>query len=234
MRDVLRIGFAILCLTLVGQAPAPRPPATGSVQGRVDAFFGGKDYNKQIDELWVYLEVDDRYRSAGEPGKQLVVEMPQRSKQFTPRVLVVPLGATVYFPNKDSEVHSVFSPAGKESVGFELDRFEPKAKGPPKQFKELGEFDIYCDIHPNMSAKVKVVPLAHAARVAGTKYKLDGVVPGRYRVVAWAPNSLEVRSQPFEVKAGASYEVETLNLQYRKGPARHLRKDGSEYGPYTP
>jgi hypothetical protein len=117
--------------------------------------------------------------------------------------------------------------------GFDLGRYGPDKTGRHRKFFELGEFDIYCDIHKDMRSKVKVVPTRYFTRVVDGKFTLTGIAPGAYTLVAWAPDSRESRSsQPFEVKANETKEAESLNVQFATSTGGHRRVDGSEYGPY--
>ena len=58
-----------------------------------------------LGEAYVYV---DGLRSS---ARGHTVEIKQRDKQFAPRVVVVPLGTKVVFPNQDTVIHNVFSTA---------------------------------------------------------------------------------------------------------------------------
>jgi plastocyanin len=79
--------------------------------------------------------------------------MDQRNRAFAPRVLVVPVGASVEFPNNDSVSHEVysFSPAKR----FQL----PLYKGdhhPPVVFDREGLVVLGCNIHDDMAGYIYV------------------------------------------------------------------------------
>jgi len=194
---------------------------TGVIVGKV-TVRGLKDYTK------VVVYVDGVKDPAGTKRKKRSIV--QKKEQFRPSLVVVPVDTTIAFPNKDrGVVHNVFSP-GTGPFGFDLDRYEA---GPGKKlvFDTVGEIDIFCDIHPNMAAKVKVVPSSLFVRVSsdGT-YRLEGVPPGKRKVVAWVPDSKEV-STTVEVVSGD--EVSAANLNLTKGKAKsHLNKTGTSYPDY--
>ena len=222
----------ILAIASLGQAPAVKG---GTVTGSAIAVQNAKAM--KLDELYVYLE--PTARASNSVGKGVVAEIVQKSgsdgPEFIPHVVVIPKGAKVFFPNRDQEEHNVFSPAVKANdwFGFDLGRYGPDKKGRARTFLQTGEFDIYCDIHKGMWAKIKVVPSRYFTRVVDGKFTFTDVPPGTYRVVAWAADSREDTTvQPFEVVAGQTKQVEDLRVQYRSSSHVHPRLDGSEYGPY--
>jgi hypothetical protein len=148
---------------------------------------------------------------------------------------VVPRGAAVFFPNRDNEEHSVFSPPAKANnwFGFDQGIFKPNTVGKAKPFPDPGQFDIYCDVHKAMWAKVKVVPTRLFTKVVDGKFTLTDVPPGAYTIVAWAPDSIESRSaRPVEIAVGATVNAETLKVQYTPDSVMHPRRDGSDYDRY--
>ena len=222
----MRALVIFLAIANLGQAPAVKG---GTVSGIVVAVAKGRPTT--TDELYVYLE---GAKPTGTHGK-VVVRIEQKNTRFMPGVVVIPTGGTVFFPNRDSEEHNVFSPAVKANgwIGFDLGRYNTDAVGKKRSFRQPGEFDIYCDIHKCMNAKVKVVPTRHIAKVAGGKYTFTDVPPGTYRAVAWTPNSNESKSQLFEVAVGGKVDIQALNVQLVKGTRHHTRIDGSAYTTYS-
>lgn len=224
-RALLILVFAVANL---GQAPAMKG---GTVTGTVVAVSKGKPI--QTADLWVYLESTATAKKS--LGDGVTARIVQRKTEFDPKIIVIPTGAKIFFPNRDEEDHNVFSPPVKKNdwFGFDLGRFGPDKTGRPQKFFDAGEFDIYCDIHKDMWAKVKVVPTRYYARVVDGKFTLPEVVPGTYTLVAWAPDSRESRSaHPFEVRANETKVAESLNVQFVTGTRSHKRLDGSDYDLY--
>lgn len=224
-----KLAFIILvALANLGQAPALKG---GTVTGSITAVQKGKPIASN--DVWVYLEGPTTPRPS--LGKDVTANIVQYKKQFDPRFVVVPIGANVFFPNRDGEKHNVFSPAVKANdwFGFDLGSYGTDKKGRNRNFNSLGEFDIYCDMHLQMWAKVKVVPSRYYTRVVDGKFTFVDVAPGTYTLVAWAPDSRESRSsQAFEVKVGETKQTESLNVQVVTATRHHTRLDGTEYEPY--
>lgn len=214
-----------LAIANLGQAPALKG---GAVSGTVIAVSKGRAI--KVDELYVYLEST---KKPVQPGEKVVARIEQKNTKFIPNVIVIPTGAKVFFPNRDNEEHNVFSPPVKKGgwIGFDLGRYNTDQTGKHRKFREPGEFDIYCDIHKDMWAKVKAVQTRHIVKVVDGKYAFADVPPGTYRAIAWAPDSLESKSQLIEVTANGTAKAESLNLQYVTRSRHHNRKDDKPYCP---
>jgi plastocyanin len=219
----------ILCIANLGQAPAVKG---GTVTGTVTPVVKGKP--ARVDDVYVYLVGTTKPRNS--LGRDVVAKIEQKNTEFMPHVAVIPRGAKVFFPNRDDSEHNVFSPDVKKNdwYGFDLGRYGTDKTGRHHQFLQDGEFDIYCDIHKNMSATVKVVPTRYFTRVVDGKFSLADIPPGTYTLVAWAPGSRETRSaQPFTVAANDTTKVASLPLQYTPKSRVHARIDGNQYDDYS-
>jgi len=222
----MRTLLLVLAIANLGQAPAVKG---GTVTGTV-AAARGRDPVNNVEHLWVYLEGEGKPPTS-KLGKDVVERIAQKNLTFSPRVLLIPRGATVFFPNRDSVEHNVFSPEMKSWIGFNLGRYNTDKVGKPKTFREYGEFDIFCDVHPEMSAAVKVVPSRYYTKVVDGTYTFTDVPPGVYRVVAWSPDSTETRSSQFAVEAGPTKPVQVQSMPFQHTPwdTTHNRSDGSAY-----
>ena len=89
--------------------------------------------------------------------------MAQQGKQFLPDVLVVPVGTSVHFPNRDSVRHHVysFSPAKK----FELKLYTGTPAN-PVVFDRAGVVTLGCNIHDRMVGWIVVVDTPYYAQAA--------------------------------------------------------------------
>jgi plastocyanin len=129
----------------------------------------------------VYLEIAPR--SAFDPSEERRARLNQRNEQFVPHVLAVVAGTWVDFPNADATYHNVFSLSkGNE---FNLGRY---ASGRSKAFRfdRPGIVRVFCDIHSHMSAFVLVFAHRYFAVTDDEgRYRIDGVPPGSYTLVAW-------------------------------------------------
>ena len=215
---------ALLLLLLLGNAPAA--PA-GAVSGTVVALQKGK--RVAPDYVFVYLRPTST-KPGKPPGTGQTFTIIQKGLQFDPHVVVVPAGATVQFPNKDvGQTHNVFWPTEPHR---DLGRATTSDPVQARPFEDEKEFSIYCDIHQQMWAKVKVVDTTFIAKVdKDGRYTIGNVAPGSYKVVAWAPSSEEVLSEKVTVTDGQTAQARELHLQLNPIDTQHMRKDGKPYCP---
>lgn len=213
----------VLLAMLSGGGPAPSGATLG---GTVVTVKDGKPFAR--DDVYVYLEEMRRPgRLQKAPGVGVKREIRQIGEDFVPHVVVVPVGAEVAFPNYDSQPHNVFSPTDPP---FDLGRYSTDKHGKVHRFEDADEFDIFCDIHRSMWAKIKVVDSAFIAQVSAGKFTFSNVPPGTYKVVAWTPNSAEVKSDKIVVTDGANVQLPSaLHLQVTLKNGCHDRQDGTPY-----
>jgi plastocyanin len=213
-------------LTLAGVAMfadiAQSAPKGGSVKGSVAVLAKGTP-KKDRSGVVVYLE-----GVPGVPPKQKNATIRQREKQFDPPLTIVVKGTTVDFPNEDKIFHNVFSVS--RPARFDLGLYK---SGSMKsvEMKRSGTIDVYCNIHPDMIAKVKVVDNAFYTITDKTgAFSIEGVPPGEYPIVAWMPSGDEVKGT-VTVKAGEAASVD-LKVNEVATKTAHTRKDGTPYGRY--
>jgi plastocyanin len=221
-----------LTIALVLLPPALRAaPAGGTISGRLAVVQDGKRVAAAADQpAYVYLVELPPQRRKARPGDHVTVRIVQRGEQFDPKIRVVPTGTTVVFPNEDFKEHNVFSPTAADQ--FDLGRYN-RGPGRSHKFDDPGDIDVYCDLHKDMRATVKVVDSAWIAPVNDGAFTLTDVPPGSYKVVGWARDSSEATSDPITVLAGATAKLaDELHPRFRKTPTPHTRKDGSPYPPY--
>lgn len=218
----MKRAYLVLLLALLGADPKP---TRGSITGSVAAVSSGKPVKR--DDVYVYLvEVGKRRRPSPPPGAGLKFEIRQKGEAFVPKLLVIPRGAEVAFPNEDVTEHNVFSPTDPT---FDLGRYSTDKRGRVQRFDDVDEFDIFCNIHRQMAAKVKVVDTPYIQKVVNGVFTFTNIPPGRYRVVAWVKNSKEVFEE-VEVVAGVTKQLSAeLHPQLVRRSGCHDRKDGSPY-----
>jgi len=161
------------------------------------------------------------YPSAG--GAALPVQydqplvMAQQNLHFDPFVLVVPVGATVAFPNRDKVRHHVysFSPAHP----FEL-KLYGKDETRSVRFDKAGVVALGCNIHDSMIAFIRVVDTRYAAKTNAAGVAVVHDLPaGAASLHLWrpylkAPNNELARSISVS-GAGAS---ETFTVEVHAPP----------------
>ena len=204
----------ITCLLLSGVVPLLAIPITGRVR------ITGRAPGTTLPTI-VYAEpLGATVRP--QPGR---FTLRQVKKAFQPRVLAIPTGSTVQFPNDDAIFHNVFSLNPPEPFDLGLYR-EGASKN--QTFKEPGVYRVYCNIHPQMAAVILVVstPYIVEADPSGA-YKLD-LPAGRYRVTAWSERAEPVSAEVM-VNAGAA-TLPDLTLDESKAVVvKHTNKFGQEY-----
>lgn len=135
---------------------------------------------KPLNDAVVFLESREA-RAAARPAEG--VEMAQVAKQFSPRVLVVPVGTPVAFPNRDVVRHNVYSFSPAKT--FELKLYSGTSAS-PVVFDKAGVAVLGCNIHDNMSGWILVVETPYFGRsVEAGRVVIDNVPPSTYRLRVW-------------------------------------------------
>jgi len=157
----------------------------------------------------------------------------QRNKSFEPHVLVVEVGTTVQFPNKDPFFHNVFSLF--DGKRFDLGLYESGSSN-SAHFDRAGISFLFCNIHPEMSAVVIAVPTPYYAvsNAAGT-WAISNVPNGRYRLHVWYERSSEenlAKLQRDIVLSDTNRTFETIRVVGDATPtSAHKNKYGKDYVP---
>ncbi len=124
----------------------------------------------------------------------------QKGLVFQPHVTAVQVGTTVDFLNSDSVAHNVFwtSVGGNKKLNHNLGTW-PKGERKSFKFDTAGAVPILCNVHPEMSAYLVVVPTPYfATSDQAGNYKIENVPDGSYTVVAWHEGSKN-QSKPVSV-----------------------------------
>jgi hypothetical protein len=124
--------------------------------------------------------------------------------------------------------HNVFSLS--ETAKFDLGLYK-QGESKSITFRRTGVVDLYCNIHPDMVAKIVVVDTPfYAITGADGRFRLDGVPAGVYPVVAWQAQGARFRGEVTVTSGGNA----ALDIKLVEGPMSktHLRKDGTPYGRY--
>ena len=111
----------------------------------------------------------------------------QKGLVFQPHLTAVQVGTTVDFLNSDSVAHNVFwtSIGGNKKLNHNLGTW-PKGERKSFKFDTPGAVPILCNVHPEMSAYLVVVPTPYfATSDQAGNYKNENVPDGSYTVIAW-------------------------------------------------
>jgi plastocyanin len=200
-------------------------PVTGKI-----AFETRRGQRPVVSETLVWLDP-----AGGKPAKKpaSVFTMTTRNKTFLPHVLAVPAGSTISFPNEDPISHNLFSLTPGNT--FDLGLYRKGAPAKTHTFDAPATVNVYCNVHPNMSAVVHVMgtPYYAFADAAGA-FTIDAP-PGRYRLTAWNEQG-GTRTSEIEVAAdGRVTGTTALTLDSRNyRAAQHMNKEGKTYPKGTP
>jgi plastocyanin len=159
----------------------------------------------------------------------------QHNKQFEPHVLVVRVGSSVEFPNRDPFFHNVFSLF--EGKRFDLGLYEAGTTRDVR-FDRPGISYIFCNIHPEMSAVVIAVETPYYA-ISNSRgdIHIPDVPAGRYLMRVWSEASLpdDLKSQAREITVGqTSSSLGTIRLRETPPVTAHKNKYGQDYEPPSP
>jgi len=218
------IGILLLACSAAG-APVP----TGRIDGHVTLLAGGKP-RADGGNVAVWIEgtrVDEPgTRPAAAPPK-----MVSERKTFMPRVVAVPVGMPVSFPNADPIFHNVFSVSGANHFDLGLYR---SGRSKDRAFSAPGLVRVYCNIHPQMVGYVRVVDSSFTA-VTGPAgiFSFDGVPAGERVVRAWCEAGGETSAVVMVRARQASPVALTLDVSTFK-PQPHKNKYGQDYPPPPP
>lgn len=134
-----------------------------------------------------------------------VVEIRQRDENFIPRVVAVPVGSEVQFPNDDPIYHNVFSLSRVKT--FNLGRF-PRGESKSVRVTKPGIVKVFCEIHSHMTATIMVFNHPWFAIVdEDGRFEMANVPPGEREVTAWHER-LGDRTVPVRVESGRATEAD--------------------------
>ena len=212
---------AFLLLGVVALATGAR---AATVSGKVN-FVSKRGQNPVVSETLVWLEPAGGKVIRKSPA---TFQMMTRGKMLIPHVLAIPVGSTVEFPNDDPISHNLFSLSSSNSFDLGLYR---RGAGKSQKFDVPGLVNVYCNVHPNMSAVIQVLatPYYVFADAAGN-YALTDVPVGKYKLVAWNEQGGQIDS-PIEVSAaGAVTGASSVTLDSRNyRVTQHTNKLGKPY-----
>ncbi len=192
-----------------------------TVTGRVSLLDKDNRAATDVDQAVVWLV--GAHAPAATPD---TVEMATENKQFVPRLVLLPVGSTVTFPNHDGFNHNVFSLSPEHP--FDLGLY---GRGGAKSvtFGKAGIIRVYCNVHAQMRALVMVRESGLVTQPgADGSFKLDQVPAGDYTLYVWHERAAEF-SQPLKVGATAPASL-TVTLDARGYRfVQHKDKNGKSY-----
>lgn len=168
----------------------------GDLKGKVTA-----QGMRSAENIAVYLD--------GVPGKTFApptqhVTIDQTHLAFSPHVSVVLQGTTVDFKNEDTVGHNVYWPAVSHNrkLAHNMGTW-PQGLSKPFTFNDVGDVPLLCNVHPEMSGYIFVVPTPYfAVTDKDGSFTIKNVPPGQYTIKT-ASEAAKPASQPVTVASGA-------------------------------
>jgi plastocyanin len=190
---------ASITLALAGASWANEIKGKVSVQGI-----------KSSENIAVYVDVtaDKKF----DPPKDHVV-VDQKKMAFIPHVVAVQQGTTVDFLNSDTVGHNVYWPSisGNKKLSHNLGTW-PKDQKKPFQFNDLGTASLLCNVHPEMSGYVVVVPTPYfAVTDKDGSFEIKNIPAGKYTLKTWSEDG-KPTTQAVDVSAATT----TVELTVKK------------------
>lgn len=215
MRKVLLLVLVLLALPLHSE----------EIRGRVHLLAkGGKGPAKGSDVRQAVVYFEPASPQSSRPS-ETPFEMVTKGKAFAPRVLVVPKGSRVRFPNQDPILHNVFSVSSPNQFDLGLYRQGP---GKEKRFEEPGLVRVFCNVHHDMVAYVLVLDTPHyVSPNAQGEFVLTGLPRGPGKLTVW-----HEQADPWTVEVdpakSAGQVMARVEIVRPRIPA-HLNKLGQSY-----
>ncbi len=146
------------------------------------------------------------------PGKTFTapaehVTINQTHLAFVPHVLVVQQGTTVDFKNEDNVGHNVYWPgvSHNKKMAHNMGTW-PQGQAKPFTFTDVGDVPLLCNVHPEMSGYIFVVPTPYfAVTDKEGNFVIKNVPPGQYTLKTGSEGG-KPATQPVTV-ASASVSV---------------------------
>ncbi len=206
--------------------PPPEPAAavTSSLRGSLKLVPGrGVSVAPgEVAEAFVYFMPSGK-PVAPKAGRYTITT---QDKRFEPGTLIVPVGSTIDFPNRDVVLHNAFSvsPDGNFDLGI-----YPGGDSKSHTFRQAGLVLVHCNVHHSMQADVLVVNTPFFTRVGvDGSFKLDGLPQGTGSLFLWHPRAA-LQSRLVDVPLASSYAAELIVTKVRVPP--HMNKEGQSYRP---
>ena len=166
--------LSIMCLSSLGRA--------SELKGKVNAVG-----LRSAENIAVYID--------SVPGKTFTpptahITVDQTHLSFAPHVVVIQQGTTVEFKNDDNVGHNVYWPAihHDKKLAHNMGTW-PQGLSKPFTFTEVGDVPLLCNVHPEMSGYIFVVPTPYfAVTDKDGNFVIKDVPPGQYTVKTGSEN----------------------------------------------
>jgi hypothetical protein len=173
--------FTVLCI-LIGSAVALQGQDLAEVTAHMEIPLRGDGPKGTLPPAAIWLTPQHAGRLAPPPNNRTYTLL-QKNKQFSPHLLIVPVGSVVHFPNADPFFHNVFSLFNGRR--FDLGLYEAGSSR-EVTFGREGISYIFCDIHPEMSVVVIALTTPfYATEEAQGHFRIQDVPADDYILHVW-------------------------------------------------
>jgi len=152
----------------------------GEIKGKVTA-----QRMRSSENIAVYVDAIPG-KTFTPPSKPAVED--QKNMAFVPHVLVVLKGTTVQFLNSDPVGHNVYWPSisGNKKLAHNMGTW-PQGQEKSFTFNDLGVAPLLCNVHPEMSGYVVIVPTPYfAVTNKDGEFEIKDVPAGSYTLKTWS------------------------------------------------
>ncbi len=200
----LKLGLILTSTFLIGLL-SPGVSRAGEIKGKVTA-----QGLRSAEHIAVYVDAIAG-KDFPEPTQHALMD--QKKMTFVPHVLVVQKGTTVEFLNSDPVGHNVYWPSisGNKKLAHNLGTW-PQGQKKTFQFNDIGAAPLLCNVHPEMSGYVVVVPTPYfAVTDKDGAFTIKDVPPGHYTLKTWSEEG-KPATQEVDLSSGTS----TAEITVRK------------------
>lgn len=196
---------------IVGTSEEDEPNQSGpsSLKGKITVD------GKPLDGVGLVMLYPKNGKFKKRIAKQRVME--QRKKTFWPRLLAVPPGSTVAFPNYDQVYHNVFSLS--QTQPFDIGLYKD-GQSRSMKFDKPGMVRLGCNVHAKMAAFIFVIDAPAYVPVEGdTEFNFRVLTPGKYKARVWSEHSKEPKEQEVTIRDGVNEITFDVKGDGEKGPS---------------
>lgn len=172
----------------------------GEIKGKVTA-----QGMRSAADIAVYVDAISG-KTFSPPSKPAVAD--QKHMTFVPHVLIVLKGTTVQFLNSDPVGHNVYWPSisGNKKLAHNMGTW-PQGQEKAFTFNDLGVASLLCNVHPEMSGYVVVVPTPYfAVTDKEGNFEIKDVPDGSYTLKTWSEAG-KPATQAVTVSGSASVNI---------------------------
>jgi len=165
---------------------------------------------RSAESIAVYVDVIPDKKFDG-PKEHVLID--QKKMAFIPHLVAVQQGTTVDFLNSDAVGHNVYWPSisGNKKLSHNLGTW-PKGEKKSFQFNDLGVASLLCNVHPEMSGYVVVVPTPFfAVTDKDGNFEIKNIPAGKYTLKTWSEDG-KPTTQTVDVSAATA----TVELTVKK------------------